>query len=72
MTDYIGGNPPATKVISLTKGADKVITLRRKDSEGEPLDWDAAVWIDIDINRTEPTRIDGGRFGRRRDPHRVR
>lgn len=57
MTDYIGGNPPAHKVISLTKGTDKVITLRRKDVGSNPLNWDASVWIDIDIDKTAPTRV---------------
>lgn len=55
MTDYVGGDPPASKVISLTKGADKVLTLRRKNTTGDPLDWDAAVWMDIDT--TEPTQL---------------
>jgi hypothetical protein len=58
MADFIGGDPPASKLISLTRGADKVITLRRKDTDGTtPLDWNASVWIDIDIDKAAPTRL---------------
>ena len=53
--EYIGGDPPVVKFISVTKGTDKSITLRRKDTSGDPLDWDAEVWMDIDT--TEPTQV---------------
>lgn len=56
MTNYIGGEPPTSKIISVTKGTDKVLTLRRKDSAGQPLDWDAAVFLVIDT--AEPTQVD--------------
>lgn len=52
MTDYIGGDPPVTKLISLTRGADKVITMRRKDTTGNPLDWNATVYMVVDT--TDP------------------
>jgi hypothetical protein len=57
MTNYIGGEPPAAKTISLTKGTDKVFTLRRKDIDGTtPLDWDADVYMVIDT--AEPQTFD--------------
>lgn len=57
MTDYIGGEPPTTKIISLTKGADKVLTLRRKDTDGTtPLDWGADVYMVVDT--TDPQQFD--------------
>lgn len=64
MVDYIGGPPPPSKVISLTKGTDKVITLRRRDPDGakddqgrptDPMDWDASLYIDIESKT--PQRI---------------
>ena len=56
MTDYIGGEPPVIKLISLTRGSDKVITLRRKDTVASPLDWDADVYMIVDT--TEPAQYD--------------
>lgn len=56
MTDYIGGEPPVSKLISLTRGADKVITLRRKDTNGDPLDWAADLYMVVDT--TDPVQYD--------------
>lgn len=57
MTDYIG-SPPTTYVIPVTKGADREFTLRRRDTNGDPVDWAADLWIDIDIDKTDPTRVE--------------
>lgn len=58
MTDYVA--PKLTnRVIPLTKDCDRSFTLRRKDPDtGNPVDWDADVYMLIDIDRTTPTRID--------------
>jgi hypothetical protein len=57
MTDYIG-DELAPKIIRVTKGADRKFTIRRKDTNGDPVDWDADVYLSIDIDKTAPTRID--------------
>jgi hypothetical protein len=57
MADYIGGDPPVSKIISLTKGADKSLTLRRKNSDGDPEDWAADLYMVVDA--TEPIQVDG-------------
>lgn len=54
---YIG-TPPAEFVISVTKGADRKITLNRKDADGNSVNWDGAVWISVDIDKAAPTRVD--------------
>lgn len=54
MTDYIG-KPPAVKTIPVTRGTDVSFTLRRKDTDGNPVDWDSDVYVDIDIDRKTPT-----------------
>lgn len=57
MVVYVGGDPPAEYPISVTKGFDKKFTLRRHDENGDPVNWDATVFIDIDIDRSNPTRV---------------
>jgi hypothetical protein len=55
MTDYIGDDlTPA--VMRVTKGADRKFTLRRHDVSDNPVDWDADVYINIDL--TPPERVD--------------
>lgn len=53
---YIGDelNP---KTIRVTKGADRRFTLRRCNLLGELLDWDADVYLNIDIDPDAPTRV---------------
>lgn len=58
MSDYIG-KPPVTKTIPVTKGTDVSFTLRRKDTDGNPVDWDVDVYVDLDIERkAPPTRVE--------------
>lgn len=57
MADYIG-SPPTKYVIPVTKGADREFTLRRRNTEGDPVNWDAELYIDIDIDKTDPTRVE--------------
>ena len=56
MPDYIG-DALQPKVIRVTRGADRKFTLRRKDTDGNPVNWDAQVYMSLDIGRT-PTRVD--------------
>lgn len=58
MTDYVGGPPPDERSIAITRGFDKKFSLRRRDVNGDPVDWDADVFIDIDIDRAAPTRVE--------------
>lgn len=58
MPDYVYDKLP-NRVIPLTKGCDRVIGLTRKDEDGDPVDWDATVYMLIDIDRDEPTYIEG-------------
>jgi hypothetical protein len=55
MTDYIGDDLPPT-VMRVTKGADRKFTLRRHDVSDNPVDWDADIYINIDLD--PPQRVD--------------
>lgn len=54
---YIGA-PANTFVIPVTLGADREFSVNRKDSSGNPVDWDATLFMAIDIDRANPTTID--------------
>lgn len=56
MPDYIAPKLP-NRVLPVTKGTDRLFSIRRRDPEGDPQDWDCDVFIDIDIDKTAPTRI---------------
>lgn len=56
-TNYLG-KPPKSWVIPVTRDCDRVFTMRRKDAAGDPVDWDADVYIDIDIDKSSPTRVE--------------
>lgn len=58
MPDYIYGKLP-NRVIPLTRDCDWVFGMARKDALGDPVDWDGSIYMLIDIDRAEPTRIDG-------------
>lgn len=58
MADYIVGPPVEGKAVSLTKGTDCAFTLRRKDSDGLPIDWEAEVWVFVDIDKKNPTKVE--------------
>lgn len=53
---YIG-NPPDQFVIPVTLGADREFTVNRKDTNRNPINWAANVFIEIDIDKTSPTTI---------------
>lgn len=57
MVDYIGDELPP-KIIRLTKGTDRVFTIRRRDIDNNPVNWGAQVYLNIDIDKTAPTRVD--------------
>ena len=55
-TSYIG-KPPTKWVIPVTRGCDRSFAVRRRDDAGAAEDWNAQVYIDIDIDRAAPTRV---------------
>jgi hypothetical protein len=58
MDDYLAPLLP-NRTIPVSKGFDRKIPVRRKDPDtGDPLDWDAQVFMLIDIDKTSPTRVD--------------
>lgn len=57
MPNYVVPPPIEGKAVSLTKGTDCAFTLRRRDSDNNPVDWDAAVWVFVDIDRKNPTKV---------------
>lgn len=56
MADYLAPKL-SSKVIPLVRDCDRLITLRRKDSSGDPADWDGQVSMLID-RRGYPEQID--------------
>lgn len=50
--------PPKVWLISVTRGCDRVLTIRRRDAAGELVDWDADLFIDVDVDRSDPTRVE--------------
>lgn len=54
---YIG-QVPDQFVIPVTKGADRVFSFRRREpGTGNPVDWDADVFVDVELVRDSPTRV---------------
>ena len=52
-------DPPKSYVLPVTLECDRVIIVRRKDSEGEPLNWGTiTVHMAIDIDKDDPTVVD--------------
>lgn len=56
MADYIAPKLP-NRVIPVTKGTDRLFTVRRRNAQGQPQAWNCNIFIDIDVDRTTPTRI---------------
>lgn len=57
MPNYLG-KPPTSWVIPVTRGCDRTFTVRRRDSAAALVDWDADVYIVIDIDRDDPTTVE--------------
>lgn len=58
MAEYVNAKLP-NRVIAVTKGSDRVFSIRRRDPvTGDPVDWDAEVYILVDVDRDAPTRAD--------------
>ena len=58
MTNYITAKLP-NRILTVVKGTDRLFSIRRRDpSSGDPVDWDADVFVDIDINKASPTRVE--------------
>jgi len=58
VTDYIAAKLP-NRVLPVVKGTDRVFSVRRRAPEtGDPVNWDAEVFLDIDIDKVNPTRVD--------------
>jgi len=58
VTDYVIPKLP-NRVLPMTKGTDRVFTVRRRDPvTGDPIDWDGIqVSISIDIDKAAPTKL---------------
>lgn len=56
MADYLTPKLP-NRVIPLTKDCDRAVVVRRKNGDGDPVDWDADIYMLIDIVRGDPERI---------------
>ena len=54
--NYIASKLP-NRILPLTKGTDRVFTINRLDSNGNAQDWNCDVFLDIDIDKTAPTRV---------------
>lgn len=50
--------PPKSWVIPVTRGCDRAFTLRRRDPAGELADWNASVYMEIDIDKADPTSVE--------------
>lgn len=57
MTNYTNPVPPF-RVIPVTKGCDSAFSVRRTDGNGAPVDWDSAIKLSVDVDKTAPTVID--------------
>lgn len=58
MAEYL--TPKLTnRIIPLTRDCDRVFSVNRKDDEGDPVDWDAEIYMLIDIDKSDPTQVDG-------------
>lgn len=62
MASYVTPKLP-NRVIPLTKDCDRSVALRRKDDLGDPVAWGADVYILIDIDRANPTKVDASVVG---------
>lgn len=51
------GKPPKKWVIPVTFGCDRSFTVRKRNALGELVSWGAQVYIDMDINKSSPTRV---------------
>jgi hypothetical protein len=66
MADYIG-DQLVPRVMRVTKNADRKFTLRRHDADDLPVDWDADLFISIDITPASPVRVDATVVGETAD-----
>lgn len=59
MSDYVV-SPPVEKLIPVTRGTDRSFTIRRVDSNGNPVPFNAGttVYMWIDIDPANPTKVD--------------
>lgn len=51
------GQPPKSWILPVTLGCDRSFTVRRRDAAGVLVDWEALVYIVIDINKASPTTV---------------
>lgn len=56
MSNYIAPKLP-NRLLPITKGTDRVISIQRLDGNGLAQAWDCDVFMDIDIDKSAPTRI---------------
>lgn len=59
MADYVNPKLP-NRVIVVTKGCDRSVSIRRRDPvTSAEVNWDAAVYILVDVDKTTPTQVNG-------------
>ena len=59
MTEYLNPKLP-NRVIVVTRDCDRTLSIRRRDPvTHDPVDWDAQVYILVDVNKQTPTRVSG-------------
>lgn len=46
--DYIVHPPIGGKKVSLTRNCDATFVIRRRDADGNAVDWDSQVWVFVD------------------------
>lgn len=56
MANYFA-TPPASWVIPVTKSCDRDFILKRKDVDGQEVSWGSLVYIEIDIDKENPTVV---------------
>lgn len=57
-TSYFGGKPPKRFSIAVTRGCDRVFTIRRRDAAGALAAWGGEVFMVVDVDRSNPTVVD--------------
>lgn len=56
MANYIAPKL-SSRIIPVTRGTDRVFSIKRKTAKGLAQNWDCDVYMDIDIDKVTPTRI---------------
>ena len=58
VTTWIGGEPPLSGKIFVSRGCDRAFTIARRDTEGDPTDYPDGAAVYILIDAATPTKVD--------------